>query len=147
MKETGNPGGGYILVLEVANPTPIQVGKLGVLGLQPGRYYYGGSAKRGLTGRVARHFRRTKNVYWHIDYLTVHPEVALTEAWCYPGRADVEHLLPDLTEVETEGIPRKLGAGDCSRGCHSHLVRGIAPVTPDLIAPDYYVLDAAGNRT
>lgn len=147
MMQTGNPGGGYILVLEVTHPATIQVGKLGVLRVRPGRYYYGGSARRGITGRVTRHYRADKNVYWHIDYLTVHPAVTLTEAWCFPGHSAVEHHLPQLNKVVTDDIPRGLGAGDCTHGCHSHLVRGLAPLTPNLIAPEYYVLDAGGDRS
>ena len=129
-------------MLEATDHARIQIGKLGVLEVRPGMYYYGGSAKRGIASRVTRHFRITKKVYWHIDYLTVHQDVTLLEAWCFPGQSEVEHIVPTLEQVEVEGIPHKLGAGDCTRGCHSHLVRGVGSLTPDMIALDYYIVQS-----
>lgn len=38
--------------------------------LEPGLYAYIGSAMNGVYGRVARHCRKRKRVFWHIDRLT-----------------------------------------------------------------------------
>lgn len=132
--------GGYVLVMEALNPSLVQVGKLGEMQLLPGLYYYGGSAKRGLAARIERHFRENKKQYWHIDYLTAHPQVDILEAWCYPDQANIEHMLGTLNETFLDDIPRRFGAGDCDKGCESHLWRAEIGLEPEMISNEYYVI-------
>lgn len=132
--------GGYVLVMEALNPSMVQVGKLGEIQLIPGLYYYGGSAKRGLAARIERHFKESKKTYWHIDYMTTHPQVDIVEAWCYPDQADIEHQLSGLDDTFLDDIPRGFGAGDCQSGCPAHLWRAQTQLEPEMISEDYYII-------
>ena len=65
--------GAYILEFEFTisrSPIRVEVGKLGPITLETGYYYYIGSARGGLRGRLIRHFTGEGKVHWHIDYLT-----------------------------------------------------------------------------
>src|SRR5512135_3121357 len=108
----------YQLVIRVARPVELAVGRLGRFTFPPGTYVYTGSARRNLEARVARHLRGDKILRWHIDYLLAAPGVSVTEVrrssvaecelnWATPG----EILAPGF------------GASDCRRGCGSHLKR------------------------
>lgn len=61
---------GLYMVL-LSNPGGrVGVGAMGTITLDAGWYIYVGSARSGLTARVARHRRRgRKRMHWHIDYL------------------------------------------------------------------------------
>jgi len=132
-------GGGYILVMKVSQSVEIQVGKLGTMILQPGTYYYGGSAKRGINTRIQRHFDKKKNTYWHIDYISNHPAVEVQEAWCFPGFSTVEHQLENQRSLSNDGILRGFGNGDCKVGCYSHLWREKRNLVPEDFAENYYI--------
>ncbi|MBI2875898.1 MAG: GIY-YIG nuclease family protein [Candidatus Tectomicrobia bacterium] len=60
----------------------IQVGKLGRFAFPPGYYSYTGSAMGGLEARLARHRRRNKRCFWHIDYLLQWAQIV--EIYPYP---------------------------------------------------------------
>lgn len=64
--------GSYVLVFALEQPLGLEVGRLGVVDLAPGRYVYFGSAwgSGGLRARIRRHVRPDKSPHWHIDYLT-----------------------------------------------------------------------------
>jgi Uri superfamily endonuclease len=61
--------GVYVLVVSVGEPVCIKVGALGRVSFIKGLYAYVGSGQVGLQKRVARHLRRGKKCFWHIDYL------------------------------------------------------------------------------
>lgn len=64
--------GSYVLVFDLKQPLGLEVGRLGMVTLAPGRYVYFGSAwgPGGLQARIRRHVRPDKSPHWHIDYLT-----------------------------------------------------------------------------
>jgi len=132
--------GGYILVLEVGCPVDVQIGKRGEISLEPGRYLYGGSAKRGIAARVNRHFSGGETLYWHIDYLTRHPRVDVIEAWCYPDNSLVEHQLAAMENLSENGIFRGFGNGDCKEGCRSHLWKVTGEISAADFSEDYYIV-------
>ena len=114
--------GTYALVLILDRPRRIAVGHLGTFDFPAGRYVYVGSAlgPGGLAARVARHLRREKRLYWHVDYLLRYARVA--EVWIRPGLgrrecawAQAAAALPGATIA----VPR-FGASDCR--CAGHLV-------------------------
>src|SRR5574340_196450 len=80
--------GVYTLILQVnEEPLSLNVGSLGRVNLAAGQYLYTGSAlgPGGLDSRLARHLRREKRLFWHIDYLIVDQRVevsALVRADC-----------------------------------------------------------------
>jgi len=61
--------GTYCLILSCKKDFSTPVGKLGILNFSEGGYIYIGSALNGLSNRLARHLRKKKKLYWHIDYL------------------------------------------------------------------------------
>jgi Uri superfamily endonuclease len=98
----------------------VRVGALGEQRIVAGRYGYVGSARRGLSARLRRHFRRDKPQRWHLDYLrpVAEPLGALT----WPWRAGLECRL--AAAVTQAGLGRlvlpRFGASDCS--CPGHLL-------------------------
>ncbi len=64
--------------------------------LKPGLYVYIGSARGpgGIRARVARHLRRDKRLFWHIDYVTSSPEAEIIGVVSMRGaERDMESLL------------------------------------------------------
>jgi sugar fermentation stimulation protein A len=109
--------GSYILILHLTKDASIEVGKLGVLSFQKGYYLYVGSAKRNLKKRMARHMRRRKNLFWHIDYL----REAADHCIPIPVRSStpLECLIAKrLSKIVDWSVP-KFGSSDCR--CDTHL--------------------------
>jgi Uri superfamily endonuclease len=106
----------YQLLIELAGPARLQVGRLGAFGFPAGRYVYTGSAKRNPEARLARHLSAAKRLHWHIDYLLAAPVARVVgtlrfdEAECHVNqRTDGRVLVAGF------------GATDCRAGCGSHL--------------------------
>ena len=114
---SGSDGGNYLITLELESCV-IEAGALGKLSLEGGWYVYAGSARKGLSARVARHLRRAgKAKHWHIDYLVPQgknlkglPILSLRNLEC--------DLARDLEKIGGRGI-RGFGSSDCR--CESHL--------------------------
>ncbi|MCP3952032.1 MAG: GIY-YIG nuclease family protein, partial [Desulfobacterales bacterium] len=73
----GKEAGTYALVMRLARPRTIPVGRLGPVIFKPGHYVYTGSAlgPGGLAARIGRHLKPSKKFHWHIDYLRRFAEV------------------------------------------------------------------------
>ncbi|ERP39021.1 DNA/RNA nuclease SfsA [Chitinivibrio alkaliphilus] len=113
----GKDSGIYAVVLENREEQSVAIGAMGTRVFQPGFYLYIGSAKNGLTARVARHQRKRKNKHWHIDYLRDATRVVQT----FPIRIRGENecfFAQDVSALADEEI-RGFGCSDCS--CRSHL--------------------------
>jgi Uri superfamily endonuclease len=65
----------YCLELILGKPATIRIGKLGTFKFQKGYYIYVGSARTHMQQRIARHLKRKKKRFWHIDYLIPHTRV------------------------------------------------------------------------
>ena len=117
----GLPKGGlYRLGLRLNVDRRIRIGKLGMLDFPAGTHVYVGSAKRNLAPRLARHARRKKKPYWHIDYFRA--EAALLGAEIHPLDGPDECALVDRL-IRQHGAVRivpRFGSGDCN--CEGHLV-------------------------
>ncbi|MBF0470550.1 MAG: GIY-YIG nuclease family protein [Gammaproteobacteria bacterium] len=113
--------GSYLLLMVVEQAQPLKVGRWGTLQLQPGFYYYCGSAfgPGGVAARVGHHCRLSPRPRWHIDYLRYH--MALKEVWysCDPERRE-HHWAGVLARMQgVEVAAPGLGSSDCS--CEAHL--------------------------
>ena len=131
---TAGPGlpagkGTYALVIELEAPLDLVVGKLGPVEFPAGRCLYFGSALGGLAGRIRRHLRRRKKLWWHIDYLT--RVAAPEEVWWNesPGRAECDWAAAGLLLPGATTPAPGFGASDCR--CNSHLVHVPARPTVD----------------
>ena len=113
--------GSYILVLKADRTTKLQVGRLGLMHVIPGWYYYCGSARGpgGLRGRLLRHIRVEKKKHWHIDYLM--QASTLREIYFVESTECLEHSFAEALG-KTPGFTvamERFGATDCR--CPSHL--------------------------
>ena len=115
--------GTYILILYLALPARLTIGKLGAFDFASGWYAYVGSAfgSGGLRGRLKHHLAPVTNPHWHIDYLRAAAPVR--EVWYFASETAYEHdwaaALLSLPGVALP-VPR-FGASDCS--CETHLFR------------------------
>lgn len=106
----------YQLTIEVARPVRCTVGRLGTYLFPAGRYVYTGSARRGLDARIARHVRRNKTLFWHVDYLLATDGVRVTRV-VRSRRSECALNRACRGEVVAAGF----GASDCRAGCAAHL--------------------------
>jgi sugar fermentation stimulation protein A len=109
--------GSYILLLHLTKGVRIEVGKRGVKVFRKGWYLYAGSAKRNLKKRMARHMRKRKNLFWHIDYL----REAADRCIPIPVRSSTPLQCPmakRLFEIADWPVP-EFGSSDCD--CNTHL--------------------------
>ena len=113
--------GTYILILMLARPKTICVGKLGPRPFRAGCYAYVGSAfgPGGLQARLRRHLRRSRSSHWHIDYLR---RAAIpAQIWYTDHAHKLEHQWAgQISALATTYVPVPgFGSSDCR--CCSHL--------------------------
>jgi Uri superfamily endonuclease len=108
----------YQLLIEVAAPLHVRVGRLGSFDFQAGLYSYTGSALRNFEARVNRHLSGAKKMHWHIDYLLAAPGVHVREV----RRYDAAECAVNRRTVGTIAVAG-FGSSDCRSGCCSHLKR------------------------
>jgi Uri superfamily endonuclease len=114
--------GSYALLLKLDCSKVIRVGRLGSSPCPSGYYVYVGSAlgPGGLAARLARHRRREKRLFWHIDYLLASAE--LVDVCHDLSGQDLEckwaRTLMSMHGVRV--VAPGFGASDCS--CSSHLI-------------------------
>lgn len=113
-------GGVYNLVICLEGERCIQVGRLGRFVFPAGYYVYTGSALKGLEARIARHRRKEKRKWWHIDYLLEWSEVAAVRT--YPTEERKECVLNRKVAglASARVVVPGFGASDC--GCETHLL-------------------------
>lgn len=132
--------GVYILFLHVSEETVLNVGGLGKQTFPKGYYTYTGSAlgkgSTNLKHRLARHQRKQKQLFWHIDYLLANKNVTIAKTVAAETSKKLEctinrHL---KTLADTEIPVNDFGASDCTNTCQSHLL-----YLPELCSTDFLV--------
>lgn len=108
----------YQLIIELARPARVVVGRLGEVSFPAGRYVYTGSARRGVEARVRRHLSPQKRLHWHIDYLLANPRARVVEI---RTSSDAECAVNQRTHGDI--VAAGFGASDCHSGCGAHLKR------------------------
>lgn len=106
------------MFIEVEGNRSVLVGRLGRLGFKKGRYLYVGSAKRGLEARIRRHLRKSKKLFWHIDYLLSQKDARVVEVWIGKGKRECRVARRIYDDVSPQ-VMRNFGSSDCR--CSSHL--------------------------
>lgn len=89
--------GTYVLLIRLIEDKEITIGKLGKIEFKAGNYLYVGSALNSLEGRIKRHLRIDKKIFWHIDYLL--------------ERAEIEDVFYKKSEKKEECVVAKKIAG------------------------------------
>jgi len=109
--------GSYLLILRLDHPQTFTIGSLGERFFPAGYYVYVGSALRNLSARLARHARRRKTSFWHIDYLRAVAD--LTHRIPIRAGDDLEcSIAASLHPLADLPIPG-FGSSDCA--CPTHL--------------------------
>ena len=111
--------GAYALLISLDRDEEILVGSLGTIHFPKGHYLYIGSAMNGIEGRVRRHFKKTKKIHWHIDYLLKDAEI--TKVYYKVGLKGLECSIAKQCKKRFLAIPR-FGSSDCA--CTGHLFFG-----------------------
>lgn len=140
----------YTLIVCLSNETRLKVGKLGIQRFPTGYYTYTGSASgtgaSSLKQRVARHLKKRKSKFWHIDFLLTHKNASVTaaiaaqvhkEAECNINRSIKKRLKAKIPVVG-------FGASDCRQNCESHLLYFDAQDIKSQVSALY--LDKLGTR-
>ena len=120
--------GSYTLIIEIERDRSIRIGKFGSMIFEKGYWVYVGSAQgtgsTNLENRLRRHFRKEKKIHWHIDHLLNSNAILRDAIWSeseVSRECDIANALVESREFEWGH--RGFGAGDCSGGCVSHLLR------------------------
>jgi len=126
--------GTYAIIMELGSDERISVGKLGKINFKKGYYLYVGSGQNSLETRIARHLRRRKKKFWHIDYLLSQRETGIKEVWIAEDRR-VECLTARkiLEEANTPLVAKKFGSRDCSCPTHLFYLNQSARLAKDLL--------------
>mgnify|MGYP001139025037 CR=1 FL=1 len=120
--------GVYVLLLSVQRDIKLNIGKLGKQNFPRGYYTYTGSALgKGATSlkhRIARHLRKEKRKFWHIDYLLVDENVSVEAVIAAETNENMEcKVNSHIKGMEGAEVPVKgFGASDCNKNCGSHLL-------------------------
>lgn len=109
-----------MLLILVEGQISVKVGSLGSLRFEHGVYAYVGSAQNGVERRVARHLRRHKHLFWHIDYLLSDERVRILEAFFKSAPREDECKVAGLIGRISEPVDG-FGSSDCR--CISHLFK------------------------
>jgi sugar fermentation stimulation protein A len=109
--------GSYVLVLRNDEDRRLPVGRIGTVRFREGYYAYVGSALGSLDARVARHHRRRKKRFWHIDAIT--PDPMPVEKAFPIRRADrIERALAARVESICDAAVEGFGASDAEENSH-----------------------------
>jgi Uri superfamily endonuclease len=120
--------GVYTLLIHASKEATLTVGKLGTQIFSEGYYTYTGSALgKGATGlkhRIARHLKKNKQKFWHIDYLLANQNVSIEAAVAAETAKKMECTINGyLKNLKGAKVPiYGFGASDCRKNCKSHLL-------------------------
>jgi Uri superfamily endonuclease len=113
--------GTYALLLELHEPTELQVGNLGRIRFDSRFYLYFGSAlgPGGLAARLGHHLQAGRQAHWHIDYLR--QAAAVLGAWHTRDTARLECTWAGAaSSLPGAKLVPRFGSSDCL--CRSHLI-------------------------
>ncbi|MCP4295755.1 MAG: DNA/RNA nuclease SfsA [Proteobacteria bacterium] len=117
IERESHDSGCYLFIGYLECDQLVTIGKLGSINFKRGYYIYVGSAKIGLSKRIARHQRVRKKKHWHLDYLRPYLKVisALPIRTQDPIECDLAGNLDELADWKMN----RFGSSDCH--CRSHL--------------------------
>ena len=136
----------YTLLLFLSKQVTLTIGKLGKQRFPMGYYTYTGSAlgkgASSLKHRIARHLRKEKRMFWHIDYLLADENVSVEAVIVAETNENMEcktnqHIKTIMgAKVQVKGF----GASDCRKNCESHLL-----YFPEIENADFLVQKLVGH--
>jgi Uri superfamily endonuclease len=133
----------YTLLLFVKNETTVTVGKLGKQQFPRGYYTYTGSALgkgASLKNRLARHLKKQKQMFWHIDYLLADKNVSVKAIIAVETRkkmeCDINSYLKNMFDPKI--LVKGFGSSDCKKKCGSHLLFFSKNVETEKFIQEFY---------
>jgi Uri superfamily endonuclease len=141
-----SPSGIYTLLIFLQKEVTLTIGKLGKQRFPIGYYTYTGSALgKGATcikHRVARHLRKEKRMFWHIDYLLADENVSIEAVLVAETNKNIECKINQrIKTMKGAKVPVKgFGASDCRKNCGSHLL-----YFPEIKKADFLVQKLVGQ--
>ena len=118
----------YTMLLFLSKQITVDIGKLGKQKFPMGYYTYTGSAlgkgASSLKHRIARHLRKEKRRFWHIDYLLADENVSIEAIIVTETNEKMEcQTNQHIKTIVGAKVPVKgFGASDCRKNCESHLL-------------------------
>ena len=116
--------GVYLLEILASEPFTIDLESFKDKILNPGYYYYSGSAQKNLEQRVERHQNENKTIHWHIDHLTTIKSNKIKTVFLFNGalkNLECELISELLQNFRLRVALKGFGNSDC-RHCASHLL-------------------------
>lgn len=108
----------YCLLIKLKDNETVKIGKIGEIDFKKGHYIYIGSALNSLEGRIKRHLRNEKKLFWHIDYLLASSNSIVEEVIFEKSGEKWECKI--AREIAESGLViKRFGCSDCK--CDSHL--------------------------
>lgn len=120
--------GVYTLILNAKKENTITIGKLGDNTFSEGYYTYTGSSlgigATNLKNRIARHQKKQKHNFWHIDYFLADKNVTIETVVGAETTKKIECPTNNyLMNLRGTKVPvKRFGASDCRKNCKSHLL-------------------------
>ncbi len=109
----------YLLVGFLDSPISLDT-RARTFHLQPGWYYYCGSAMNGLAARIRRHTRSNgKKPHWHIDYLSRKWRLRAAVPYMVADNRLEHQLAHIISEIPGVDVVEGFGSSDCK--CDGHL--------------------------
>ncbi|MBD3204903.1 DUF123 domain-containing protein [Candidatus Bathyarchaeota archaeon] len=116
--------GTYCLCISLTESILLQIGKLGEIKFDSGKYVYVGSALNSLVPRLVRHIKISTGSHdvrhWHIDYLLAESVATISKIYIVEGTVRLECEIANTVESRGSCIPG-FGSSDCK--CNSHLFK------------------------
>jgi len=112
--------GVYILLINVGKNLQLEIGSLGKINFDKGKYAYVGSAQNNLEKRIKRHMSKNKKKFWHIDYLLGNKFTKIVDTFYKKSEKSEECRIANKLN-KTEIPVLKFGCSDCN--CKSHLFK------------------------
>ena len=126
----GQNKGIYILELFADKDFTISAKKFIGVTFPKGFYYYIGSAQKNLKSRIERHHKKEKIIHWHIDHLTTHESINLTNTFIIPeAEKNIEAEIANnfVLYFDAQIVVNGFGNSD-TKGTKTHLFYKIDPI-------------------
>ncbi|MHC1635837.1 MAG: GIY-YIG nuclease family protein [Candidatus Methanospirareceae archaeon] len=107
-----------MLFIENRSDIEVEIGKIGKRRFKKGFYAYVGSALSGIEGRIRRHLKKQKKLYWHIDYFLTMADAEIKEVVFAETEQKKEcKIAMNLAAADMDMI-KNFGCSDCFCGSH-----------------------------
>ncbi|MFH1751891.1 MAG: GIY-YIG nuclease family protein [archaeon] len=112
--------GAYLLILYNKRNQNLKIGKNHSFLFPKGFLVYVGSAMNSLDKRIARHLKKQKKLFWHIDFLTTNKNIEVIQVLAFPSKKRSECNLNSKVKALSDSSFAGFGCSDCKCNAHLH---------------------------